>query len=237
MDLRPESLLIFLFCILPGAIAQRAKNSLVPPSLDTPTAVSEIGDYLLTSAWVHLPALLLFRTVLLWTNRAYLDKITSSLRSNGIDRVFLMDHWKLVFMYFLVVVIGGYFFGLVRGYQIHMKRIQRALFKKLGLSVSLEDRTVWSLVMEGDRAEDYDTWVEAELKDDRGFYSGRIKTSPLVANSERNKDFYLRPASFKPNRNAQYEDLPNNAGVLLTFAEVISVRVIRLRRPTEPLAK
>lgn len=231
MELKPESLLIFLLAILPGAVAQRAKSSLVPRSLETPTAVSEVGDYVLTSAWIHVATLLLFRTILLCTmGENYSVSIMKQIQQAGLERGFFIDHWKLVCAYFLIMVVGAYFFGILRGYQIRTKRFQRSLFKKLGLTVALEQRTLWSVVMDGDRAEDADTWLEVELKDDKGFYQGRLKTYPIVAESERNKEFYLKPAKFKEKRSDKYLPLPEGSGVLLTFCEVVSMRVARVAR-------
>src|SRR5215813_10757050 len=97
MDLKPENLLIFLLAILPGAVAQRAKVSLVPRSLQAQSAVSEIGDYVLTSAWIHVPALLLFRIVLFYTlGREYFASMTASFEAKGLNAPFFVEHWKLV---------------------------------------------------------------------------------------------------------------------------------------------
>lgn len=232
MELKPESLLIFLLAILPGAVAQRAKSSLVPRSLETPTAISEIGDYVLTSAWIHFATLLVFSIIVPRTlGQSYSRSLISEIRQSGLALSFLVDHWKIASAYFLVLVVGAYFFGILRGYQIRTKRFQQSLFKKLGLTVALDQRTLWSVVMDGDRPEDCDTWIEVELKDSKGFYQGRLKTYPIVAESERNKEFFLKPAEFKLQRSDRYQPLPDVAGVLLSFCEVVSMRVARVKRP------
>lgn len=237
MDLKPENLLIFLLAILPGAVAQRAKASLVPRSLQPQTVVSEIGDYVLTSAWIHVPLLLLFRIILpLVVSKEYFGLLAHSIRLKGLDAAFFLDHWKLVSAYFLAMVLGAYFFGIFRGYQIRTKRFQTHLFRRLGLHVVLDDRTLWNVLIDGDLAEDHDNWVEVELKDDKGFYSGRLKTYTIVADSERNKEFFLEPASFKLKRDDKYQDLAKGSGVLLTFSEVVTIRLHRLQRQDKKLS-
>lgn len=238
MELKPETLLIFLFAVLPGAVARRAKNALVPRSLETPTAVSEIGDYVLTSAWIHFIILSLFRVIIpLLFGKLYLASVLTEIRQGGFGKELFFDHWELSATYFLVMVISAYFFGILRGYQIRTKRFQKSLFKRFGLTVTLEKRTLWNVIMDGDDAEIFDTWLEVELKDGKGFYQGRLKTYAIVADNERNKEFYLKPASFKEKRGDKYEPLPQAAGVLLTFDEVLSIRVARLKRPTTETPK
>ena len=72
------------------------------------------------------------------------------------------------------------------------------------------------------------TFVEVKMKDSGGFYTGELKDFAILADSERQKDFYLVNVYFRKPEENEYMRLDVD-GILLNFADAESLRVIKNR--------
>ncbi len=69
-------------------------------------------------------------------------------------------------------------------------------------------------------------FLEVEMKNNAGFYTGELKSYGILDDSEKSKDFYLESVHFKQNRSDSYISLKCD-GILLNFEDVASILVVR----------
>jgi hypothetical protein len=66
-------LLIFLLAIVPGFLAEQARHSIIPRSLQNKSTIEETGEYVIDSLFIHFFFLTAFRVLLSWVNPSTLD--------------------------------------------------------------------------------------------------------------------------------------------------------------------
>jgi len=230
--------LIFIAFILPGFVAQKARDSITPRTLKPQSVVSEVGEFVLAGILSHISLIIVIRAYFVFFQSAFFAQAESILHSNGWS-AFLASHRPLLLGYFILSLLTGYIVGGVQGCLILRQPVRNWVLskpmlsrwlQKLGISGFLREQPVWYFVFQ-QRVPDTHVFLEVEMKDSAGFYTGELTSYGLVDDSEENKDFYITGASFKPDRDAAYKQLSCD-GLLLNFKNVASLQVVKT--PPDP---
>lgn len=224
--------LIFLCFILPGFLAQRARYSLAPRSLKPVSPVAEVGEFVLAGVWVHVFLVAAIKVYFSLFETEYLNALLSMLHY-GSPSAFLGAYSTFLLAYLVVSLAVGYCFGFLQGWLIIRQPIRswvakrplpRKILKALGVSGFLREDPVWYFVLKQNSAATM-VFLEVEMKNAVGIYTGRLSSYGILDDSVKSKDFYLEDVYFRPDRSDSFVRLDCD-GVLLNFedASVIQVR-------------
>jgi len=225
--------LIFLGFILPGFVAQKARGSIVPRSLKPLSTVAEVGEFVLAGVWVHLTLIVVLRVVFLEFGTQYFAVLADTFQY-GTLRGFLWDYRRLIFSYFVLSLAVGYGVGFLQGWQIIRqpvrswitdRRLPSRLLEKMGITGFLEEQPVWYFVLK-QASRSTVVFLEVEMKNAAGFYTGELRSYGILDDSVKSKDFYLSSVHFKQDRPHPYAPLKCD-GILLNFEDVVSIRVVK----------
>jgi Family of unknown function (DUF6338) len=191
-----------------------------------------MGDYVLNSVLIHLLLLTVFRILI---PRAILWSIPSPfLRDSSL--LWLWNHRWLLLLYFLASLIFGPLFGFLRGTVALKQPIRskflalrwcRWLLTRVGVHSFLETDPVWYGVLRNTRTDEF-TFLQIRMKNG-SYYTGELRSYGLVADKEKQKDFYIVNAYFQPPDQEEYRKLEVD-GVLLNFADADSVEIMKRAR-------
>jgi hypothetical protein len=229
-------LLIFLLAIVPGFLAEQARHSIIPRSLQNKSTIEETGEYVIDSLFIHFFFLTAFRVLLSWVNPSTLDAFGQAATQKKLPG-WAWEHRYLVLSYFVLSLIGGFFFGLLRGVLALNQPVRRKLggfgwfsrlLENLGLYSFLQTDPVWYGVLR-QASKDELTFVQVRMKGSGGSYSGELKSYGILEDSKREKDFYLVNVYFTKRDEDPYKRLDSD-GVLLNFADVDSIEVTKRPR-------
>jgi hypothetical protein len=220
--------LIFLVFILPGFVAQKARFSLVPRSLKPLSTLGEVGEFVLAGVWVHV-----LLTILIWIYCSFFARQYFSVLANafhyGALSEFLWSYRVLALGYFAFSLLTGYCIGFLQGVLIvkqPIPRLMESVLRRLGVPGFLREEPVWYSVLKRESAATQ-VFLEVEMKDDAGFYTGRLRSYGILDDSVKSKDFYLEDVYFKENRPGVFAQL-QCGGVLLNFEDVASIQVVKV---------
>jgi hypothetical protein len=234
MQFDVTGLLIFLAFILPGFLEQKSRSSLVPRSLKPLSPVAEVGEFVLAGVWVHAILIGTICVLLPVFAKQYFSLLTNSLKFDTFQS-FLRGHRLFASGYFVLSVTLGYCLGFIHGWLILRQPIRNWVLSKplptkfltkLGIPGFLEEGPVWYFVLKqtsGLRA----IFVEVEMKNAAGFYTGQLMSYGILDDSVKSKDFYLEQVHFKQDRADHYTPLDCD-GLLLNFEDVTSIQVTRV---------
>jgi hypothetical protein len=226
-------ILIFLLAIVPGFIAQQARHSITPRSVQPRTVLEETGDYVLNSVFIHAFLLISFRLAFFLFSPSLLREISDAVEQNSLLRWGWRHHY-LVFCYYSTALLFGVVLGLVRG-ALSLNHPLRDLLagqawvrrhlSKAGIFSFLKEEPVWYEVLR-QRSRDELTFVQVRMKDTAGFYAGELKMFAIVDDSERQKDIYLVNVFYRKSEQDSYAPLDGD-GVLLNFGDIDAIQVIK----------
>jgi hypothetical protein len=137
-----------------------------------------------------------------------------------------------------VSLIAGVLLGLLRGTLslnqpvrtfLVGRRWIRTLLTRMGIFYFLWEEPVWYGVLR-QRKTDERTFVQVEMKENGGFYTGELRNFAILSDSERQKDFYLTNVHFRKTEQDEYTRLDVD-GVLLNFSDAESIQVIKRLPP------
>jgi hypothetical protein len=198
MQFDVTGLLIFLAFILPGFVAQKARYSLVPRSLKPLSPVGEVGEFILTGVWIHIFLAVATRV----SFRIFAEQYFAVLKNGfyyGTLPQFLWEHRVFIFGYFVLSLVVGYGSGLLQGVLIIKQPIRRwivrkpfpnRLLRRLGVPGFLQEDPVWYFVLR-QKGPDTMVFLEVEMKNGAGIYTGALKSYGVLDDSVKSKDFYL----------------------------------------------
>lgn len=225
---------IFLAFILPGVVAQKSRESIVPRSLKPLSPVSEVGEFVLAGVWVHVLLALGIRLFFFVFATDFFQQLTTNFEYETFTR-FLWHYRTFVFGYFVCSLLFGQCFGLFQGVLILRQPIRKwavsksiptKILSKLGITGFLDEQPVWYFVFKQTRGLKA-IFVEVQMKDQCGFYTGQLISYGILDDSVKSKDFYLEKVHFKQNLADEYTPLRCD-GVLLNFEDVASIQVTRV---------
>jgi Family of unknown function (DUF6338) len=230
-----SGLVIFLLAVMPGFIAQQSRYLIVPRSIEHKSAIEETGDYVLNSVLIHLFLLAAFR---IFTSRAVLASIPSPYEKDFslLWLLWLWDQRWLILLYFMTSLVLGPLFGFVRGIvalkqpirsEVLVLRWCRWLLTRVGVNSFLETDPVWYGVLRNNRTDEF-TFLQIRMKSG-GYYTGELRSYGLVADKEKQKDFYIVNAYFRASDQEDYRRLEVD-GVLLNFADAEAIEIVKQSR-------
>ncbi len=229
-------LLIFLLAVIPGFLAEQTRHSIVPRSLQKKSAIEETGEYVINSLLIHFVLLMVFQLILSWMNPSTLEALGQAVTQKKLAG-WAWEHRFLVLAYFVLSLIAGFFFGVLRGVLALNQPFRRKLggfqwisrlLEGIGLYSFLQTDPVWYGVLR-QTSKDELTFVQVRMKGGGGFYAGELKSYGILEDSKREKDFYLVNVYFTKRDEDPYTRLDSD-GVLLNFADVDSIEVTKRLR-------
>lgn len=227
MDINLTAVLILIGFVVPGLSARRTRNLFCPRTLDTVGATEELGQFVGTGLLIHL---ILISGCLLFFSRwhhAYAQSLREGLVSGGLPRM-VLDHYWFAICYLVLSLIAGYLFGVLSGLgAIHgwVGKIFSPLLRRMGVSL-LVDRPMVFDVFYSDGFRGI-TFVELEMKDSGGFYTGQLAEWGLVSDEEPHNPVYLKKVSYRSVQENEYRPLKAD-GVWFDMADAINTRIQRM---------
>jgi hypothetical protein len=226
-------LLIFLLAVVPGFLAQQVRTLLIPRSLRDQSVLEETGNYVVNSLVVHLVVLAIFRTSLALVHSTIPAALDWAIAHHQFG-AWSWDHRYLIITYFVASLLAGLVLGLFRGIAqrdriigiwLADNRWLSQFLVRLGVLTFLEEAPVWYEALK-QKTRSERTFVRVKMKENRGFYTGELKSYSIVSDSQPNKDFLLVNVSYKPAEDSEYVPMDVD-GVLLNFADAESVAFIK----------
>jgi len=231
--------LIFLAFFLPGFLAQKARDSIAPRSLKPHSPVADVGEFVLAGVWVHILLIVFFRLFFVFFAKYYFAAMQDVLHL-GHPQDFFWRFPKFTFGYLILSLSLGYILGGIQGWLILRQPVRNWLLNnkifggfllKLGVFGFLQEHPVWFYAFQ-QKAPRTQVFVEVEMRDGRGFYTGELQSYGIVDDSEENKDFYIVDVHYKQARSDEYVRLPCN-GLLLNAKNVTSLQVFKTVSPLD----
>jgi hypothetical protein len=230
-------LLVFRLAILPGFVAQQSRYSITPRSVQQKTAIEETGEYVLNSIFIHAFLLMALKLFLSVSDASALPILDNAIRQKKLLE-WSWEHHYFVLFYYLVSLILGICFGILRGTLVLNQPVRSLLLRRprierllasMRIFLFLQEEPVWYDALR-QRSVDKLTFVEVKMKESGGFYTGELKNFAILPDSERQKDFYLVNVYFRKPEENKYTRLDLD-GILLNFADAESIKVIKSRTP------
>lgn len=230
-------ILLLIGFVVPGLIAQRAKHSLVPKPLEPLSATAELGEFVGISLVDHLVLASAYVLLVRSWFPEYALSVWECFHRYGLTWAVASHYW-LAASYVFISLPLGYVLGLIYGWVALTQPLRRFLTREnsitsrflrlLGIPTLLVERPIVYDVFDAGRLDRY-TFLELEMKDERGFYSGLLAEYALVPDQEPHKLVYLQQVQYRATRTDVYEEIESD-GMLLDLADVLTLRV---RRPLQ----
>ena len=240
MKIDISTVLLVILCIIPGLFAQKSRNLLCPRSFDAQGSSTELGELVALGVSTHGVLVCICATTLLLSGICLhlepdyffhkLDSWPVSQWSATHPTEAILLGTLYVFASFAVSHALGVFYGFWRQQR---SPITTAL---LGRSTWLKRRGITGLLGEqpiiyealnpkiNADGTSYLVFVELEMKDGAGFFSGRLSQFAIVKDEEPHKPIFLINAWFTKTLSDPYREVTAD-GVLLDLADAIQLQV------------
>ena len=237
-----STIFLVIFLILPGLFSSRSQYTVAPRSLEDQGATEELADFVVQGLAVHLAMAFSIALALCIAGRFHYGDFTVYLKSLDASdpHRWVQHHVSEAILLFGMYVLLTFFVGHLFGLFIGVWRLRRPVnsfvwsrfhwFRRLGITGSLGERPIIyevlnpSLDPEGEFSI---VFVEAEMKNSLGFYSGQVSQYAVVKDSEAHKEIYLTEVWFRLLRDEEYLKVEAE-GVLIDLADVATLRVNQL---------
>jgi len=246
MDFDLSKLVLLVLAVLPGYLARRGSDRVIPRTQRNKGATEEIAEFLIFSVLAHFALALVYSCF--WIVAALLSQHTALFfvgdwlrltpddllkRLGGIPAAYLT-------IYVILSLGVGWFLGLGLGL-LDAWRAADWIGRKLGIVNSPLGR-FWSKHIErflitgrpiiynalfpdldanGDRK---DVFIEALLKGNQGSITGRVASFSIANDEESHKLIYVEDVHKKEPGSSQYEKLDAD-GILLDIADAMTVQI------------
>lgn len=248
-----STILLVIVAVIPGLFAQRTRNQLVPRSFDPQGASAELAELVALGVVTHgilafLSAILLL--LLGWLRMGdpdyFFSKLDSPLTgqwcSQHIVEVSLIAFGYVIFSFFF-----SHWLGFINGLLRLKSPFTTLLFARaawlrrwFGVEGLLGERPIIYEVLNPalDHGTAKSVFVEVEMKDGLGFYSGQLSQFAIVRDEEPHKPIFLIDVWFKKNRSDDYESVETD-GVMIDLAETATllVKQVAVSPPKSPPAR
>jgi hypothetical protein len=234
-----STILLVIVAVIPGLFAQRTRNQLVPRSFTPQGASAELAELVALGVATHgilafLSAIILLLVGWLRTGDPdyFFSKLDSPLTgqwcSQHIVEVSLIAFGYVIFSFFFSHLIGfiNGFLRLKRPFPTMLIAKATWLWKWLGVQGPLSERPILYEVLspEIDHGATKSVFVEVEMKDGLGFYSGQLSQFAIVRDEEPHKPIFLIDVWFKKERSDYYESVETD-GIMIDLAEAATLLV------------
>lgn len=244
MKIDISTVLLVILCIIPGLFAQRSRNLLCPRSFDPQGASAELGELVALGISTHgvlicLGSLALFLLgICLHFEPCYFFHRLDSWQVSQWSASRSTETILLATIYVFTSFAASHALGLVYGYwrrqrsPITTALLRRSTWlnrwlKRRGIAGLLGEQPIIYEVLNPKTDADgtsYLVFVELEMKDSAGFYSGQLSQFAIVKDEEPHKPIYLINALFTKNLSDAYQEVAAD-GVVLDLADVVQLQV------------
>ena len=234
-----STILLIVVAVIPGLFAQRTRNQIVPRSFAPKGASAELAELVALGVATHGVLAFLLATILLfvgWFRKAdpdyFFSKFDSLIASQWFSQHIVetsLIAFSYIFVSFFVSHWLGFIYGLLRlNSPVTTKLFANAtwLRKWFGVTGLLGERPIIYEVL--NPALDHGTakavFVEVEMKDSLGFYSGQLSQFAILRDEEPHKPIFLIDVWFKKDRGDAYESVKTD-GIMIDLAEAANLLV------------
>ncbi len=234
--------------VVPGLFAQRTRNQLVPQSFAPQGASAELAERIALGVSTHgllafLAALILSLAgwLLRGNYRCFFPKI-DWLIAGGWCSQHIVEAFLVASGYVFVSFFFSHWLGFVYGVMRSNSPITQRIFANatwlqrwFGITGLLGERPIIYEVLnpEQDHREALSVFVEVELKDGLGFYSGQLSQFAIVKDDEPHKPIYLIDVWFKKDRGGEYKQIETD-GVMIDLADAATLLVKKVADKAPP---
>jgi xanthosine utilization system XapX-like protein len=236
MDIDLSKIVLIVLAVLPGFVALRSYRNVAPRPLHRRGATEELAEFFLYSVFAHgfLIAVLYFL--------AYTPAVDEWLRlSPGpfVARIGAIPTLYL-FLYFVLSLVAGWVVGIGRGLLAVwrpaawiVKRsgvlgtpIHRFWYRFVGRHLLRDQPIIYDILSPetDETGRPKLVFVEVELKDSKGIYTGLVKAFSIIQDEESHKLVCLEQVYHKASAEAEYTRLAVDS-MLLDLADTIALRV------------
>jgi hypothetical protein len=234
-----STILLVVVAVIPGLFAQRTRNQLVPRSFAPQGASAELAELVALGFATHGILAFLAAMILLlagWLHKGspdyFFSKLDSLIASQWCSQHIVQASLiaaGYVFVSFFVSHWLGFIYGVFRSNSPFTKKLfanatwLRRLFGVTGL---LGERPIIYEVLnpEFDHGTTKSVFVEVEMKDRLGFYSGQLSQFAIVKDDEPHKPVFLIDVWFKKERGDAYESVETD-GIMIDLADAATLLV------------
>ena len=234
-----STILIVIVAVIPGLFAQRTRNQLVPRSFAPQGASAELAELVALGVSTHGILAFLAAAILLvvgWLHKGNPDYCFSKLDSliagpwcsqHIVEASLLAAGYVFVSFFFSHWL--GFFYGVLRSSSPFTKRLfanATWLRRRFGVTGLLGERPIIYEVLnpELDDGITRSVFVEIEMKNGLGFYSGQLSQFAIVKDDEPHKPIFLIDVWFKKERSDLYQSVETD-GVMIDLADAATLLV------------
>lgn len=242
MNLDLTTILLVIVAIAPGRFAQRSRDRFVPRSFAPQGVSGELAELVALGVATH--GILIFLVSLVLSVAGWFRHGSPDYFFAVIDGLIAGRWWSehileaalafscYVFLSFAV----SYFLGFVYGILGANSSLTKLLFANatwltrwFGVTGLLGEKPIIyevlnPLIQNGTQKS---VFVEIEMKDQRGFYSGQVSQFAIVKDEEPHKPIYLIDVWFKQDRESAYKEVQTD-GIMIDLADVATMSVQQL---------
>lgn len=244
-------MLLIVLAVLPGYLALRGSDRVIPRTQRKRGATEEIAEFLIFSVMAHFILALLYSCFWLLAgllcNHSVLFFIGDWLRltpSGLLKKLGSIPAGYLAIYLFLSLGIGWWWLGLGRGLLVAWHTAEWVA-RKLGIKENSPLGRFWSKYFErflitgrpiiydalfpdlDKDGEQKNVFAELVMKENQGCVAGRVTSFSIANDEESHKLVYLKDVYLKSSDTAQYEKLDAD-GILVDFADAITVQIKQL---------
>ena len=252
MKIDLSTIFLVIVAVVPGLFAQRTRNQLVPRSFAPQGASGELAELVALGVATHGVLAFLFATILFlfgWLRQGDPDYFFSQLNAMIASQWFSL-HPAETAMIAAAYIFVSFFFSHWLGFFYGLWRLRNPFTTKLlahatwlrkwfGVTGLLGERPIIYEVLNPllDHGTTKSVFVEVEMKNGLGFYSGQLSQFAIVGDEEPHKPIYLIDVWFKQERDDDYE-LVDTDGVMIDLAESVTllVKQVEVSDATSPTA-
>ncbi len=139
--------LIFIGFILPGFVAQKARDSIIPRSLKPSSPVADVGEFVLAGVLVHSFLLVCVWVSLFVFSRDHLAVLENTFRFGSPSNL-VWTYRNYFFLYFIVSLAIGYLVGGLQGWLILRQPVRNWLLGKQMLHSALARLGIFGFLQE-----------------------------------------------------------------------------------------
>ncbi len=236
-----STILIILVVVVPGLFAQRTRSQITPRSFAPQGASAELAELVALGIATHA----------ILVSLASLLAVVIGMRFHGsadfyfalLDRLIAEHEWRqhlteaglALFAYIFLAYYVSYWLGFLYGILGSSRYIRTNLFSRVGWLLRLfgisdilgESPIIYELLNpEIIKGTPNSVFVEIELRDEQGFYSGQVSQYAIVKDEEPHKPIVLIDVWFKLTREETYKEITETGvSLMLDLADALTVSV------------
>ncbi|MGA9071912.1 MAG: DUF6338 family protein [Terracidiphilus sp.] len=246
MDIDLSKVVLFLLAVLPGYLARRGSDRVLPRTQRKTGATEEIAEFLIYSVIVHFVLTLIYCCFSMLAGYFYkhsaiffLGEWLKLSPSDLLKRLYETPSEYLA-IYLCLSLMLGWFLGVNSGL-IELWHLTERVFRLVVSENSGAGRIFWRyferFIITGrpiiydalfpdldDKGKRKDVYVELVLKENQGSVTGRVTSFSIANDEENHKLIFLVDVYRKMPGSGQYEKLDTD-GMLVDIADAITLQI------------